>query len=435
MTEIQTQQMDNRSSFASVLEPNRPSLDQYEEFYKHAHTIAELSTQEKDTAALIASHLKKLSSDLDIRTDIGGHGLIAILRNGSGRTILLRADMDALPLLEKTGLPYASQKTMLNVDGVAKPTMHACGHDLHFTSLLAVAETLMAARESWDGTIVFLFQPAEERGVGASGMIADGLFDPERVACPIPDVLLGQHVFPMSAGTTSVRSGAMMAGADNFRVTIFGSGGHGSGPHFTIDPVLIASHVVVRLQTIVSREIPYDESAVVTVGSIQAGFAENIIPDEAVLLVNVRSASVEWRGKILASVRRIVQAECMAGRCPKDPLIEPTSTFALTINDETVTAAINDSFSAHFGDDHDPNAPFIPGSEDFGVLGAAINKPSCFWFFGGHDRSKYEESLRSKDPLPINHSPFFAPVIQGGQQSTNEQSGREIGRLLTSAGL
>jgi amidohydrolase len=245
-------------------------------------------------------------------------------------------------------------------------------------------------------------------------MVADGLFDPKGVACPIPDVLLGQHVFPMSAGTTSVRSGPIMAGADNFRVTIFGSGGHGSGPHFTIDPVLIASHVVVRLQTIVSREIPYNESAVITVGSIHAGFAENIIPDEAVLQVNIRSSSVEWRENILSSMRRIIQAECLAGRCPKDPLIESTSTFALTINDASVTTAINDSFSAYFGNDHNPNTEFIPGSEDFGALGAAINKPYCFWFFGGHDRSKYEESIRNKDApqLPINHSPLFAPVIQ-----------------------
>lgn len=404
----------NKEFLSSALSNFRPNLTPYEEFYKYAHARGELSTQEKETAALITSKLEQISPDLEIRTQIGGHGQIATLRNGSGPTILLRADIDALPVEEQTGLPYASTKTMLDVDGIVKPTMHACGHDLHFTSLLAAAETLLAARSLWSGTIVFLFQPAEERGVGARGMVDDGLYDPLKHACPIPDVVLGQHVFPMAAGTTSCRPGPIMASGDSFLITIFGVGGHGSGPHLTIDPVLIASYIVVRLQAIVSREIPTEERAVVTVGALQAGSTENIISDKAILKVNIRTSTLEWREKILASVDRIVRAECWAGRCPKDPLIEPTSSFPLTVNDGDVTAKINTSFLSFFGDDHDPNMDYLPGSEDFGVLASAVNKPACFWFFGGHDRAKYEATTRVRGAVmsPMNHSPFFAPVVQ-----------------------
>ncbi|KIY02143.1 uncharacterized protein Z520_02281 [Fonsecaea multimorphosa CBS 102226] len=403
------------SSFGSVIEKYRPDLAPYEDLYKHCHANGELSTQEKETASLITAHLKKLSDDLDIRTGIGGHGQIAILKNGPGKTILLRADIDALPVQEKTGLPYASTKTMRDTDGLVKPVMHACGHDFHITSLLAAAETLIAARETWSGTIVFLFQPAEERGCGAQTMVDDGLYSADKHACPIPDVVLGQHVFPLQAGKTATRAGPVMSAADSFKVTIYGSGGHGSMPHRTIDPVVIASHIVVRLQTIRSREVPPDETAVVTVGALQAGSTENVISDEAVLKINIRSVSVEWREKILASVKRIIKAECLAGDCPKDPLIEPTSSFPLTINDDRVAGEINNSFTAYFGEEnHDPSLKNVLGSEDFGILGSSIGKPYCFWFFGGHDPNMYAEMVKKGDEhkIPVNHSPFFAPVVQ-----------------------
>lgn len=400
--------------FASVIKQYRPDLKPYEELYKYCHANGELSTQEKDTAALITERLKKLSSDLDIRTGIGGHGQVAILKNGPGATILLRADIDALPVQEKTGLPYASTKTMRDTDGIVKPTMHACGHDFHITSLLAAAETLIAARAKWAGTIIFLFQPAEERGVGARAMVDDGLYLQDKHACPIPDVVLGQHVFPLPAGKVATRPGQLMSAADSFKITIYGSGGHGSMPHRTIDPVVIASHVVVRLQSIVSREVPPDETAVVTVGALQAGSTENVISDEAVLKINIRSVSAEWRARILASVKRIVSAECLAGNCPKDPLIEPTSNFPLTINDDAVAAEINKSFSAYFGDNHDSHMQNVLGSEDFGILGSSIDRPYCFWMFGGHDPNMYKEMQDKGDEhrIPVNHSPFFAPVIQ-----------------------
>lgn len=400
------------SSFAPILHKYCPDLGPYEEFYKFAHQNGELSTQEKETAALITKRLREISPDLDIRTDIGGHGLIAIYKNGAGPTVLLRADIDALPVREKTGLPYASTKTMPDVHGVVKPVMHACGHDMHFTALLAAAETLIAARSAWAGTIVFLFQPAEECALGAQNMVRDGLYDPQRHACPIPDVVLGQHVDPFLTGTMRVRKGPVMAAGDSYLVKIFGRGAHGSTPQFAIDPVVIASHVVVRLQTIVSREIPSTENAVVTVGSFHAGSAENVIPDEATLKLNIRSSSVHWRARILESVKRIIEAECLAGHCPRDPLIETISAFPLTINSDEATAAINKSFTAHFGANHDPDMEFMAGSEDVSRLATAVDKPYCFWFFGGQDKKTYEDAMQGKTSLPINHSPFYGPALQ-----------------------
>jgi amidohydrolase len=290
----------------------------------------------------------------------------------------------------------------------------ACGHDFHIVSLLAAIETLLSCRDSWSGTLIFLFQPAEERGKGAGVMVADGLYDPKKHGCPIPDVVLGQHVFPMPAGIVATKPGMIMSAADSFKITVFGSGGHGSMPHCCIDPVVIASHIVVRLQTIVSREVPPNEMAVLTVGELQAGQAENIISDEAVLKLNIRSVSVPVRETILAAVKRIVKAECLAGNCPKEPLIEPISSFPLTVNDETVNSVVAKTFDEVFGENHFKNLPSVLGSEDFGILGSAVERPYCFWFFGGHDAEWYEKMKAEgkQDQIPINHSPYFAPVIQ-----------------------
>ena len=293
-------------------------------------------------------------------------------------------------------------------------TTSACGHDFHITSALAAAETLIAAHASWSGTLIFLFQPAEERGVGARAMVDDGLYDPNKHNCPHPDVVLGQHVSPLPAGKIGTNPGPLMSAADSFAITIFGSGGHGSMPHRCIDPVVIASHVVVRLQTIVSREVAPNETAVVTVGSLQAGHTENVISDEAVIKINIRTWDDQVRDKVLNGVRRIVKAECLAGNCAKDPTIEPTSRFPLTSNDPEVNDEIAKSFDAYFGDDHRGNTPNLLGSEDFGILGSSIGKPYCFWFWGGHSR-KYVDEMTDQGKeheIPINHSASFAPVIQ-----------------------
>lgn len=405
-------QMGSSNRFAGVIDRYRPDLKPYEELYKHLHSNPELSEQEGETAALITKHMKAISADFDIRTNIGGHGQIAILKNGPGGTIMLRADIDGLPVLEKTGLPFASKKTMLDTDGITKPVMHACGHDFHITSLLAAAETLVAGRESWSGTIIFLFQPGEERAAGAQYMVNDGLYS--KHGCPIPDVILGQHVFPLKAGHTATRPGPFMSAADSFKITVYGSGGHGSLPHMTVDPVVLASHIVVRLQTIISREIPPNEIAVLTVGAIEGGNTENIISDFAVLKVNIRSVSQKWRAKLLAALERIVKAECLAGNSPKPPLIEPTTSYPLTENDSGATERISSAFSEHFGEQHDPAFKDILGSEDFGILGSAVNRPYCFWFFGGHDAGVIDD-LVEKDQahkIPTNHSALFAPIIQ-----------------------
>ena len=293
--------------------------------------------------------------------------------------MLLRADIDALPVLEQTGLPYASKARMIDIaDGAEKPVMHACGHDMHITCLLAAAEHLGRLKSAWSGTLIVLFQPNEERAGGAKAMVDDGLY--EKV--PIPDVVLGQHVMPLRSGQIGNRANTIMGAADSFKVTLYGRGGHGSMPHRSVDPVVLAANVVLRLQNIVSREVDPGEMAVVTVGSVQAGSTENVIADHAILKINVRTTTVLTRKKVLASIRRIIKAECEASNSPKEPLIEATTQFPLTINDGDVASRLASSFGDFFKQDFDPDTPTVNGSEDVSVLASSINKPCNFWFVG-----------------------------------------------------
>ena len=250
--------------------------------------------------------------------------------------------------------------------------------------------------------------------MGSNAMIKDGLYDPEKHNCPKPDLVLGQHVVAMPAGMVGTRPGTIMSAADSFKITVFGHGGHGSMPHQCIDPVLIASHIVVRLQSVISRETPPDQTAVVTVGALNAGKTENIIADEAELKVNIRTMNPKVRESVLASVKRIVRAECVAGNCPKEPTFERISEYPLTVNDADVNEAVSRSFTEYFGDKHIRDLPPVLASEDFGNLGSAIDRPYCFWFWGGHDAKDYEKmkSEGNEHRIPSNHSPFFAPVIQ-----------------------
>jgi amidohydrolase len=383
-------------------------LVSYEALYKNFHSHPELSNQEIETSASCAAHLSNLNA-FKLHTAIGGYGLAGVFKNGPGKTIMLRADMDALPILEKTSLPYSSTITAQGADGLPTPVMHACGHDMHMTCLLAAAEILVSLRESWTGTLIVLFQPAEERGSGAKAMVDDGLYE----KIPTPDYVLGQHVMAMRAGSVGLRSGTIMAGADSLSITLFGNGGHGSQPHRTVDPTLLAAHVVVRLQSIVSREIDYNDVAVLTVGSIQAGKTENIIADHATIGVDFRSVSLETRAKLLSSIERVVKAECAASGAMKEPVIEVTRNLPKTVNDEAMTIRLEECFSQYFKGDFDSNIPVTTIAEDFSILGTSQGVPCAFWHWGGIDQALWD--VKSKQgrlrDIPMNHSSGFAPAI------------------------
>ncbi|KAF2163093.1 hypothetical protein M409DRAFT_26539 [Zasmidium cellare ATCC 36951] len=407
------------AAISQLVNKHRPDLSPYEELYKYFHANPELSNQEKETAAHIVKHLKeKVSSDFDVRPNIGGHGIAALLFNGEGPTVLLRADFDALPVQERTGLAYASTKRMRDADGIEKPVMHACGHDMHITSLLAAAETLVASRDSWSGTLLLAFQPAEERGTGAQAMVDDGMYDSKKHAVPIPDVCLGGHVVPWRAGVLGTKRGLMATAADSMRITLHGRGGHASMPERLVDPVVMAASTIMKLQTIVSREIDPADHAVVTVASVQAGDAENVVVDDARIAVDVRSTNDQTRAKALAAIRRIVDAESVGSNAVKPPTIVPTRAFPLTINDDTLTTALENSYSAHMTSDahnYNANCDRIGGSEDFSILGTAVGKPTAFFCYGGTDHElwdKCEREGRLGEGIPVNHSDRFAPVIQ-----------------------
>jgi amidohydrolase len=281
--------------------------------------------------------------------------------------------------------------------------------------MLAAAKTLSTMTDCWQGTLVIVFQPNEERGKGALAMIADGLYDPARHACPIPDVVLGQHVMPFPAGQIGTRRGIVATAADSLKITLYGRGGHGSQPHRTVDVVVLASYIVVRLQSIVSREVGPTDSVVVTVGAVQAGVMENIISDHAVIRVSVRNIDLETRARVLSAIRRVVIAECQASNTPKEPVFETTLQMPITRNNDEVTAALEGPFREHFGDNYNNDALPLGGSEDFAFLAEAVDRPYCYWTFGGSDLEKWREAEANgnvQESIPVNHSPFFAPPIQ-----------------------
>ena len=398
-----------RRNILDLISPTRPDLAHYEKLRKHIHSHPELSQQEASTAATIVSHLRSLDA-YEIHQKIGGHGVAAVLKNGPGKTILLRADMDALPVEESTGLSYASKVIMKDFDGITKPVMHACGHDIHVTCLLAAAEWMVKIRAMWAGILILVFQPDEERSGGAKRMVNDGLYD----KVPVPDILLGQHVMSNRAGSIGNRTGIMLAAADSFKITLFGRGGHGSMPNKTIDPVVMAASIVMRLQTIVSREVDPSNMAVVTVGSMQAGQTENVIPDKAELKVNVRTIDSETRSRVLSAIKRMVKAECDASGATEPPLFESLGSFPATVNDRDVTKMLQESFSVAF-DEFDPDIERVNGSEDFGQLAYSIGKPYSFWLIGGTDPKLWDEAERRgrlAEDIPVNHSSHFAPVMQ-----------------------
>ncbi|KAF2270968.1 peptidase M20D [Lojkania enalia] len=399
----------NMSFATKVLEAHRPDLGPYEELYKHFHANPELSFQEAETAAKIVAHLKSLVA-YDVFASIGGHGVAALLRNGEGGKVLLRADIDGLPVEERSGVAYQSRRRA--GEGEGKGVMHACGHDMHITALLAAADTLVASREAWAGTVVLVFQPAEEKGAGARAMVEDGLYD----KVPVPDVVIGAHVMPYRAGVIGTKRGLIASSADSFHLTLHGRQAHASMPARSIDPIVLAASTILRLQTIVSREVDPADFGVVTVSSCHAGDAENIIPDHADLKLNIRAEKPATRSRLLTSMRRIIDAETSASNAPA-PTLEPLSNFPFLFNDDNVTDAIAATFAQHFEVGKcgfDTNIARLSGSEDFGILATSVGRPSCFFLYGGTDPEVYDkaEEQGSLDELPSNHSPFFVPVIQ-----------------------
>jgi len=392
---------------AKVLEALGSLLGDLESIYKDLHAHPELSMQENRTAHIASERLR--ADGYEVTTGVGTTGVVGLLRNGDGPTIMLRADMDALPVKEATGLPYASNITSTDAEGKSVPVMHACGHDMHVTWLVGAASLFARAREAWRGTLMPVFQPAEETAQGARAMIDDGLFK----RFPKPDVVLGQHVMVGSSGVLSSRAGVVTSAGDSLQIRMFGRGAHGSMPQASIDPVVMAAATVLRLQTIVSREIAATDAAVVTVGSLQAGTKENVIPDDALIKLNVRTFDEAVRKRVLAAIERIVNAEAEASGAPRKPEITPLDRYAAVTNDAEAAKRVGDGFRRYFPADRVQETRPTTASEDFGSFGAEWGVPSVFWFVGGTDSGVYAKAKNAGriGDIPTNHNPRFAPVI------------------------
>ncbi|GAB3436946.1 M20 family metallopeptidase [Phycicoccus ginsengisoli] len=394
---------------ATVVLTDLPTVRAWQEdFYRELHSHPELSHQEHRTADAVAGRLR--DAGFEVTEHVGGTGVVGVLRNGDGASVLLRADMDALPVREATGLPYASTVTGTDATGAEVPVMHACGHDVHVTCLLGAATLMASHRDAWSGTLVTVFQPAEELGDGARRMVEDSLVE----VVGTVDVALAQHVLPGVAGSVGTRSGPVLSAADSMRITVHGRGAHGSMPQASVDPVVLAAMIVIRLQTVVSREVAPTQTAVLTVGSIHAGTKSNVIGDSAVLELNVRTYDDATRTTVLDAVRRIVVAECQASGSPKDPEFELFDRFPATTNDAAVTRRVNDAFVAHFGSRAGELA-LQSASEDFSDIPTALGVPYAYWGIGGTDPAAYraaEQAGRVSQDIPVNHSPAFAPVVQ-----------------------
>jgi len=401
---MNTTQVTSSDAVLGTLDSLLPDL---EALYKDLHSHPELSMQEVRTAGVAADRLR--AAGYDVTTGVGKTGVVGLLHNGEGPTVMLRADMDALPVQEATGLPYASKVTATDREGNTVPVGHMCGHDMHVTWLTGAATLLADARTTWRGTLMAVFQPAEETAEGARAMIDDGLFK----RFPKPAVVLGQHVMLGPAGTLAGRRGAITSAADSLQIRLFGRGAHGSMPQASIDPVVMAAATVMRLQAIVSREVAAAEAAVVTVGALQAGTKENVIPDEAIIKLNVRTFDEGVRTRVLAAITRIVNAEAEASGAPRKPEITTLDHYPLNVNDGEASKRVVDAFTAYFGAERVRETGSSPASEDFGSFGSEWHVPSVFWFVGGTAADVYAKAKEANqlNELPVNHSPKFAPVI------------------------
>lgn len=380
----------------SDLESNRETR---EELYKHFHRNPELSLQEHETAAKIRDELTSYGVDEVI--PVAETGQVAVLRNGPGPVVAARGDIDGLPMAEHSGKDYAATNhTQVDREtGEASPVAHSCGHDVHISSLLGATQALADHRDAWSGTFLAVFQPAEENAAGAQAMVDAGIVD----KLPKPDVYLGQHVLgTLPGGAVGTRVGPTLTTAASIEITIHGTGSHGAMPELSVDPIVLGSAIVSRLQTIVSRELAAKETAVVTVGSFHAGSKSNIIPATAELQLNTRAFSDEVSDHLHEAIERIVRKECEAARSPKEPEFRYYDAYPLTDNDEDVTTTVRRAFDSYFGENSTELAA-VPASEDFSVIPDAFGTPYTFWGLGG---------FADPDSAPGNHSPAFAPDLQ-----------------------
>ena len=377
------------------------------EFYEDLHKHPELSLQEKESARKIAHRLEALG--YRVTANVGGYGVVGVLANGDGPTVLFRGDMDALPIREETGLPYRSEVEVVNKNGRPVGVMHACGHDVHQTCLVATAQVLAHTRDHWRGTVVVIAQPAEELGKGALMMIQDGLFE----RFPRPDYCLALHVAgDQPVGTIGYTSGWALANVDSVDITIHGRGGHGSRPNQTIDPVIAAAHVIVALQTIVSRRVDPIEPAVITVGSVHAGSKHNIISNEAKLQITVRSYTDETRRVLLDGIRQVTVNTCRALGSERDPdvMIREDEFTPATFNDPGLTAAVAEVFKQVIGPEQVVERKPRMGGEDFGRYSAYLKVPGFMFWLGSVAKDRYEASRKpGGQPLPPLHSSTYTP--------------------------
>jgi amidohydrolase len=374
-------------------------------FYLDLHAHPELSGHEVQTAAKLAEHLR--NAGYEVTEHVGGTGVVAVLKNGTGPTIMLRAELDALPVEEKTGLSYASKIQAKDDAGHDVPVMHACGHDLHMGSLLGTAEIMARTKNTWHGTLMLIGQPAEETISGAKAMIDDGFLK----RFPKPDVGVALHVGNvLPAGKIGIAPGTYDANADSLRITIYGKGGHGSAPHTAIDPIVIAARTILALQTIPSREVKPGEMAVVTVGYIRAGNKNNIIPDEAELGLTVRTYKPEVRKQILAAIARITKAEAAAAGALREPTIEHYERTDSVYNNPALAERLKGTLESALGKDNvEIDAPHT-ASEDYSVF-VEQGIPSFYFNLGGADPQKFSEAQAAGTTLPSNHSSLFAPDV------------------------
>jgi hippurate hydrolase len=378
-----------------------------ETLYKFLHSHPELSFQEEQTAAVMAKELTKLG--FEVAPKVGGHGVVAVLKNGPGPTVLVRTDMDALPVTETTGLPYASKVRVRDKDGREVGVMHACGHDMHMTCWVGTARVLSALKDHWQGTLVMIAQPAEEVGGGARRMIEDGLFK----RFPRPDYCLGLHCDGRNAiGHLSYAEGLLCANVDTVDIVVKGKGGHGAAPHTTIDPIVLAARIILDLQTLVSREINPTDSAVVTVGSIHGGTKHNIIPSEVKLQLTVRTLKDEVRKQVLEGIERIAKAAAKGARAPEPVIRVEVDDFTPAVfNNPKLAKKTTDLFRQIVGPDKVHLQGPTMGGEDFGRYGRE-GIPIFFYFLGTVDPKQVEAAHTGGPPLPSLHSDKYFPLIQ-----------------------